>query len=79
MLVKGCSYQSLNASFFMKLGELQNLTFMLKKKKDSTETNEKMVYPQPCDDPICRVCKCPVCYKPKTECNNETHKASWFT
>ena len=41
MLVKGCSYQSLNASFFMKLGELQNLRFMLKKKKDSTETNEK--------------------------------------
>jgi len=52
---------------------------MLKKKQDSTETNEKMVHPQPCDDPICRVCKCPVCYKPKTECNNETHKASWFT
>ena len=65
-------------SFFKKT-EVQNLIWRYSNSCGViVETNKKMVKPLPCEDPICRGCKCPVCYKPKTECNNASHKDGWF-
>ena len=38
-----------------------------------------MVYPQPCSDSNCSFCRCPVCSKYKTDCDNPFHSThTWL-